>query len=73
MASSLFKSMGAKVQPQRHPFLQFMNQMKGQDPNAIINKMVRSGQLSQDQLNQVQQQAQQVQKNLESFRSMFGF
>ena len=37
-------------------FQQFMQQMKGKDPNAIINEMVSSGKISQEQLNHVQQQ-----------------
>ena len=41
-------------------FQQFMQQMKGKDPNAIINEMVSSGKISQEQLNHVQQQAQQM-------------
>ena len=48
-----------------------MNQMKGKDPNAIINEMVSSGKLTQEQLNQAQQQAQQMQGMFNSVRGMF--
>ena len=52
-------------------FTQFMNQMKGKDPNQIINEMVSSGKLSQAQLDQVQKQAQQMQGMFNSVRGMF--
>ena len=53
-------------------FQQFMNQMKGTDPNAMIQEMVSSGRISQDQLNQVQKQAQQMSGMFEGMRGMFG-
>ena len=53
-------------------FQQFMNQMKGKDPNAMIQEMVSSGRISQDQLNQVQKQAQQMSGVFEGMRGMFG-
>lgn len=53
-------------------FMQFMNQMKGKDPNQMINEMVSSGRISQEQLNQVQQQARQMQGMFEGMRGMFG-
>ena len=46
-------------------FQQFMNQMKGKDPNAMINELVSSGKLTQSQLDAAQKQAQQM-------RGMFG-
>lgn len=53
-------------------FQQFMQQMKGKDPNAIINEMVSSGKISQEQLNHVQQQAQQMTGMFDGMRGMFG-
>lgn len=53
-------------------FPQFMAQMRGKDPNAIINDMLASGKISQQQLNVVQQKAREMQGQLEQFRSMFG-
>ena len=41
-------------------FQQFMNQMKGKDPNAMINELVSSGKLTQSQLDAAQKQAQQM-------------
>lgn len=54
-------------------FVQFMNQMKGQDPNQLINNLVSSGKITQQQLNQVQQQAKQLEGQFDQFRKMFGF
>lgn len=53
-------------------FQQFMQQMKGKDPNAIINEMVSSGKISQEQLNHVQQQAQQMSGMFDGMRGLFG-
>lgn len=53
-------------------FQQFMQQMKGKDPNAIINEMVSSGKISQEQLTHVQQQAQQMSGMFDGMRGMFG-
>ena len=40
-------------------FQQFMQQMKGKDPNQMINELVSSGKVSQAQLDAAQKQAQQ--------------
>ena len=49
-------------------FQQFMNQMKGKDPNAMINELVSSGKLTQSQLDAAQKQAQQMQGMFEGMR-----
>jgi hypothetical protein len=68
-----FNAMGGNRQPNMmQQFQQFMNQMKGKDPNSMIQEMVSSGRISQDQLNQVQKQAQQMQGMFEGMRGMFG-
>lgn len=59
--------------PMGNNFVNFMNQMRGNDPNAIIQQMVQSGQLTQDQLNVVQQRARQMTQMFEPFRKMFNF
>ena len=53
-------------------FQSFMQQMKGKDPNAMIQELVSSGQVSQQQLDQAQKQAQQMQGMFEGMRGMFG-
>jgi hypothetical protein len=40
-------------------FQKFMQQMRGVDPRQEINRMLQSGQISQQQLNEAQRQAQQ--------------
>ena len=54
-------------------FMSFMNEMKGQDPNQIIQNMVQSGKLTQQQLNMVQIQAKQMESQFSDVRKMFGF
>lgn len=68
-----FNAMGGNKQPNMmQQFQQFMNQMKGKDPNAVIQDMMQSGKITQDQYNQARQQAQQMQGMFEGMRWMFG-
>ena len=53
-------------------FQQFMNQMKGKDPNAMINELVSSGKLTQSQLDAAQKQAQQMRGMFEGMWGMLG-
>lgn len=78
MSSSLFDSMGRQAQnPIGGQFQQFMGQIKGQmqgrSPQDVINQMVSTGQLSQQQLNAIQQRAQQIAPMLNGMKNMFGF
>jgi hypothetical protein len=75
MSSSLFNSMGGQAQnnPIGGQFQQFMGQMKGKNPQEMINQMLTSGQLSQQQLNAIQQRAQQIAPMLNGMKNMFGF
>lgn len=54
-------------------FVQFMNLMKGKNPNEILNNLVNSGKVSQQQLNIAQQKAKQMSGVFDCFKSMFGF
>ena len=67
-----FSVMGNQRPNMMQQFQSFMQQMRGKDPNAMIQEMVSSGRISQDQLNQVQKQAQQMQGMFEGMRGMFG-
>ncbi len=66
MANPFFKAMGgnqAATNPMANmaqQFQQFMQQMKGRDPNQMLSELISSGKVSQEQLNQAQQQAQQM-------------
>ena len=53
-------------------FQQFMNQMRGKDPNAMIQEMVSSGRITQAQLDQAQKQAREMSGMFEGMRNMFG-
>ena len=68
-----FNAMGGNRQSNMvQQFVQFMQQMRGKDPNAIINEKVSSGELTQAQLDQIQKQAQQMQGMFDGIRGMFG-
>lgn len=72
MANPIYQALGGNKQPNMlQQFQQFMNQMRGKDPNQMINEMVSSGQISQAQLNQAQKQAQQMAAMFEPLRGMF--
>lgn len=65
-----FQAMGQPNMMQQ--FQAFMNQMKGKDPNSMIQELVSSGQVSQQQLDAAQKQAQQMEAMFEPLRGMFG-
>lgn len=66
-----FQAMGGNRQPNMiQQFQSFMQQMQGKDPKAMLNDLVSSGRVSQEQLNAAQQQAQQL---ANVFQSMPGF
>jgi len=68
-----FQAMGGNRQTNMmQQFQQFMNQMRGKDPNAMIQELVSSGRVSQQQLDAAQKQAQQMQGMFEGMRGMFG-
>lgn len=54
-------------------FRKFMEANKGRDPDAMIREIVSSGQLTQDQLNIVQQRAGQISGAFDGLKGMFGF
>lgn len=68
-----FQAMGGNRQTNMmQQFQQFMNQMRGKDPNAMIQELVSSGRVSQQQLDAAQKQAQQMQGMFDGMRGMFG-
>lgn len=52
-------------------FIEFVNGMRGKNPNQILNDLVSSGRVSQAQLNQVQRQAQQMEHVFTAAKKMF--
>ncbi len=67
MPNQLFNALGGNMMPGNNMFLQFQQfrqRMQGVNPHEEINKLLQSGAVSQQELNQAQQMAQQ-------FKSMF--
>ena len=58
--------------PLQMQFTQFMQQVKGQDPNMLIQKLVSSGMVSQQQLDAAQKQAEEYKSQFEDMRKTFG-
>ena len=68
-----YQAMGGNRQPNMmQQFQSFMQQMRGKDPDAMIQELVSSGRVSQQQLDAAQKQAQQMQGIFEGMRGMFG-
>ena len=64
MNSPIFNALGGNMIPQNNmltQFQQFRQQMNGRNPYDEINKLLQSGAINQQQLNQAQQMAQQFQ------------
>ena len=49
-------------------FQQFMSQTQGKNPREEINRLLQSGQISQQQLNQAQQMAHQLSNMFKGFK-----
>ena len=66
MASDLFEQMGGGFNPTN--FMSQLNQLKskGGDPNQMIQELLNSGKVSQDQLNSAVGKAQQIMQMLPS-------
>lgn len=54
-------------------FDNFMQRFRGQDPQNIINELVKNGKISQSQLNMVQGSAEQMKGFFENMRSKYNF
>lgn len=73
MGNPLFQALGGgSTNPMMQQFPQFMQMMRGKDPNQMLKELVSSGQVNQAQLNAAQKQAQNVGGMLNQFRGMFG-
>ena len=55
----LFQALGGGTPNPMGDFQKFMQQMQGKNPHEEIAKLLQSGRVSQQQLNQAQQMAQQ--------------
>ena len=68
MSNPLFQALGGNQPNMMGDFQKFMQQMRGVNPYQEINRMLQSGQISQQQLNQAQQMAQQMQGMMGMFK-----
>lgn len=68
MSNPLYQALGGNRGDMISDFQYFVQQMQGKNPRAEIAKMLQSGKISQAQLNQAQQMAQQMQGMLGMFR-----
>lgn len=74
MPNDLYRQMqGRQGSPMEQNFMNFMNQFRGQNPRQIIDNMVSSGKLTQQQLNAAQQRAGQMGDVFGQFKPRFGF
>ena len=73
MANPFYNALNGNNQPNiMQQFQQFMSQMKGQNPDQILNELISSGKINQQQLDAAQKQARQMQSMFDSMRGMFG-
>lgn len=70
MANPFFRS---QMQCSVPGFIEFMQSMKWQNPDYILNGLLSSGKISQRQLDIAQQKAKEMSGAFEGFRKMFGF
>lgn len=63
MTNQLFQSLNGSGNLNSQ-FQNFMQQMQGRNPHEEIARLLQSGRVSQQQLNQAQQMAQQIQSML---------
>lgn len=69
MSNPLFQALNQNSQGNMmSDFRRFMQQMQGRNPQEEINKLLRSGKISQSQLNQAQQMAGQMQGLMGMFK-----
>ena len=59
--------------PLQNQFNIFMQQMKGRDPNALLNQLVSSGRISQEQLNNAHKQVENLKGEFDNMKKFFGF
>lgn len=60
MPNPVFNALGGNQPNMAQQFQRFVQQMQGRDPRAMIDELVSSGRVSQQQLDAAQQRAQQI-------------
>ena len=59
--------------PLQSQFNIFMQQMKGRDPNELLNQLISSGRVSQEQINNAHKQVENLKGQFENMKKFFGF
>ena len=59
--------------PLQNQFNIFMQQMKGRNPNALLNQLISSGKVSQEQINNAHKQVENLKGQFENMKKFFGF
>lgn len=54
-------------------FDKFMQQFRGQNPQSIINELVKSGKISQSQLDMAQERAKHISSAFDGMRHKYNF
>lgn len=57
----------------RDTFIGFMGQMRGQNSTQMVQHLLSSGQMTQQQYNILQQKKREIEGQLSGLKSMFGF
>lgn len=65
-------NMGQSSNPMSQ-FMGFMNAFKGQNPSQIINSLLSTGKITQNDYEQAQQRAKQFESQFEGLKQSFGF
>ena len=60
MSNPLFQALGGNQPNMMGDFQRFMQQMQGINPYQEINRLLQSGRITQQQLNEAQMKAQQM-------------
>lgn len=68
MSNPLFQALNGGRADMATEFQNFVQQMQGTNPIEEINRLLQSGQISQAQLNQAQQMAQQMRELFGTFK-----
>ncbi len=70
MPNQIFEALNGSAQNQNiiQQFQRFMQEMQGKNPHTEIQRLLQSGQVSQHQLTEAQQMAQQMQSLFSMFK-----
>ena len=71
MSNPLFKALGGNQPNMMGDFQTFMQKMQGINPHQEINRLLQSGRITQQQLNEAQMKAQQMAQQMQGMMGMF--